>query len=42
MCCLVVAKQEMSDALESATIEVLHVSLFQETSAGESYLELVE
>ena len=42
MCCLAVAKQEMSDALESATIEVLCVSLFQETSFGESYLQLVE
>lgn len=42
MCCLVVAKQEMSDALESATIEVLHVSPFQETTAGELYLELAK
>lgn len=36
-----VAKQGMSEAPESTTVAVLHASLLQEISLGESYLELV-
>lgn len=42
MCCLAAAKQETSDARESATIEVLTACPLQETALGESYLQLVE
>lgn len=35
-----VAKQGMSEAPESTTAAVLHVSLFQEVSLEESYLQL--
>lgn len=36
-----VARQGMSEAPESTTVVVLHVSLSQEVSLEESYLELV-